>query len=492
MGHPMIVTDPAKIPALFKNALQMKASGKLAPARQVFTQILVLRPKTPEALFQIAEIDRLEGKWVDAAARLEQAHGLKPDEVAILEALTKTYQAAGDIDKAISAFDRIAKLHPKSVKPIADKALMLQQEGEFERAEKAFQRALKMNPLDGFLYRIYLATKKLQKGDPLITQMKKAYANPQMKDPAKAHLGFALAKALEDSGQYDRVFDYLKPANDQMSRMFPTNPDDRDKEVAAWMMVSQGLRAKENTQNNDAVPIFVAGLPRSGTTLVEQILASHPEVTGGGELPFVLAEALKTLGDETIPVHKINELSQDALSTFAKRYLKNVRARLKFDKVFTDKGVQSHLAFGLIHQSLPNARFIVVERDPRDTLFSIYKQVFAEGTHRYSYRLDLLVRYYQAHQKMMNFWKSQMSDHLHVVRYEDLVTNVEPHARALIAASGLEWDDACLDFHNTKRSVKTLSVHQVRKPVYSGSVGAWRRYKNELKPMIEALGMETE
>ncbi|MBT0957841.1 sulfotransferase [Alphaproteobacteria bacterium KMM 3653] len=484
----MLPLNPAKIPALYQKARADHAAGRLDAARKAYTQITLAKPALPEPHYQLGQIALRENKLPTALACFERARKLKPKEPSILDALASLHISMGNIDAANALYDELARLFPKAVKPLAEKARMLQNAGRFEAAERAFDKAFKLAPHDGELFRLLGVSKKVKKGDPFLARMEAAAKDPKVTGRSRMHLNFALAKAMEDSGQYERTFTYLRPANDAMAEAYPMKKGERKAEVDGLIAAFEGADYSRTIPgaNSEIAPIFVTGLPRSGTTLVEQILASHPLVSGGGEMSIVRATTLDVLrrGNEFRP---LSDLTDKEIKSVGDRYAAALRDKLDFDTHATDKSLQTHTVFGLLRLALPRARFIVVERDPRDTLYSIYKQIFEEGTHRYAYSMTDLVDYYRQHQRLIAFWKQALPDHIHTVHYEDLVSDPEPQSRALVAAAGLDWDDACLSFYENKRTVQTLSVHQVRQPVYKGSVGVWKRYEADLADMLNAL-----
>jgi hypothetical protein len=304
-------------------------------------------------------------------------------------------------------------------------------------------------------------------------------------------LQFALAKAMADTGRHDRVFRYLDPANAAMRAAFPYDVAQRRAEVDGLIAAFEGADFAPVADPDDtARPIFVTGLPRSGTTLVEQILASHSDVTGGGEMRFVLEEAYRLLGDPGRGFARLADLADSAVADFGRAYLDLLDRAVPGGGSVTDKSIQTHLVIGLVAKALPGARIVVVRRDPRDLGLSIYRNVFAPRTHLYAYDQADIAAYIATFEKMMAFWRARLPDRFAEIRYEDLVAEPEPQTRALIAAAGLDWQDDCLAFHQTERQVATLSIQQVRQPIHGGSAGGWRRYESDLAPMIAALERE--
>jgi hypothetical protein len=240
-----------------------------------------------------------------------------------------------------------------------------------------------------------------------------------------------------------------------------------------------------------ALPVFIVGMPRSGTTLIEQILASHPQVFGAGELPDLgdAAARLSEPGDANGAFPEIvASLPDEVLRQVGARYADAAGARAPMAERVTDKMPLNFYFVGLIHLALPNARIIHASRDPLDTCLSCFATLFT-GDHRVAYELSELGRYYKAYEGLMEHWRRVLPDGVMLeVRYEDVVADVGREARRIVAHCGLSWDDTCLRFHGSPRPVRTASAAQVRRPIYDSSVGRWRAYDKLLLPLIEALG----
>ncbi|WP_116133320.1 sulfotransferase [Tropicimonas sp. IMCC34043] len=487
----MLPLDPKTIPDTYKRGLQLQKAGRLDEARALHASIVAAAPGMFEAHFQLGRIDFARGDAAAAVAHLETARKLRPDEVEVLRGLASAYEAAGRIDEALALHDDLIRRLPKQVRPLADKALVLQRTGDFDAAEAQLRKALKLAPLEGQLYRMLTSTRKLKKGDPLIGAMQKAHADKRVTGRSRIQLQFALAKAMEDSGQFDRVFRYLNPANAAMHAAFPYDIARRKSEVDQLIATFRGHDFTPVGPGPEGfAPIFVTGMPRSGTTLVEQILASHPDVTAGDEMLHGLRLAYGLIGEPEKGFRPMASLAPEQIAAFGQAYSDAVRRSVSFAARVTDKSIQTHLIIGLLKQAIPNARFLVVRRDPRDLLYSIYKNLFVDGKHLYAYDFQSLAGYYQSFLKILEFWRETIPDAFHEVVYEDLVAEPEAQTRALIAAAGLDWDPACLSFHETKREVKTLSIQQVRQPIYRSSAQAWEKFSTELQPLSEALERE--
>jgi tetratricopeptide (TPR) repeat protein len=411
-----------------------------------------------------------------------------PKAAPILDGAIAAHTRLGDSDRVLALFDTQIALAPEALKPKADKALYLQQIGAFEAAETILRDLLKRAPEETELYRMLIGGTKLAASDPLLKQMRRLWKDKRLNDHGRVHLGFALARVAEEQGEIDRVFPYLDAANAAQKRLAPFDAAERTREWEAFAKAQDGADFTPLNAPLPVSPVFVTGMPRSGTTLVEQIVAAQSTATAGGEMGHALREAVRVFGPpEQMPL--LASLGSEALGRWADRYMTMVRRDTTVRTgTVTDKSIQSQLIFGLIARGLPGARIIVVQRDPRDVALSIYKNHFAIGRHRYANDLRDIAETIKLFHTQVRFWEDRMPERIARVRYEDLVSDPEPQARALIAAAGLDWEDACLDFHTQKSKVRTLSLAQVRQPIHAGRREAWRRYEAELAPFIDAWG----
>ncbi len=487
----MLPLNPAKLPEMVRNARKLQSAGRLAEARALYGRLIEMAPERPDLYFQLAAVNWREGDEAAAVANLRKSDALKPADPLIRKVLADRLLAIGEGAEALEINAALIKVAPKDPGLRIDRAFMLQTLGEFEPAEQELWRAMKLNPLRGEPYRMLARNRKVKPRDPLIQQMKKALADPGLRPAARVEIEFAMAKAMEDTRQYDKVFRYLRPANEAMKKGYGYSVQQRWDEVEALIDSFRGFDFSAPPASDDGfAPIFVTGLPRSGTTLVERILASHSRVSAGGEMPFALRSAYVVTRQGAAAFKPMSEITPAELERIGASYEALVRKSVRFDRIVTDKAIQAHLVMGLLRQAIPGARFIVVRRDPRDGLYSIYKNMFVHGTHMYAYDLADLASYYASFLKILDFWREAMPGGFHEVQYEDLVADPEPQTRALIAAAGLDWEDGCLRSHESKGAVSTLSMQQVRQPIYRSSAEAWRRYEKELQPLVEALERE--
>ncbi|SIS55488.1 Sulfotransferase family protein [Roseivivax lentus] len=486
--NPNQTARTGELTARYQAGLAALQAGRLGEARTTFEALDKARPDQPEIQFQLSRVAHLSGDHAARAAYLTRALALKPDEPALLDAATDAYAAAGDADAALAAHDGRIRAAPSKIGPRADKALYLQRIGRFDEAEAIFRHLLRRHPREGSLYRMFFAGQKIGADDPLLHALRKTLNNPKTTDEARAQAYFAMAKALFDQDRGAEAFAALHKANGLQRRMAPYDDAARRAEQLAIRAAQEGADLAPVGDPEAPHPVFVTGMPRSGTTLAEQIIAAHSEATAGGEL----AHALKLVWSDFVKngqMAPLRAIPEAQIAEFARAY----RALARRDTgaragVFTDKSIQNHLIYGYLSRALPGARFIVIHRDPRDIALSIYRNHFTTGSHRYGNDLRDIASAIKDFRASITYWKGRLGDRLVEVRYEDLVHSPEPEARRLIAAAGLEWEEACLSFHKSKAAVKTLSIAQVRQPIHAGRAAAWTKFETELAPFIAAWG----
>jgi tetratricopeptide (TPR) repeat protein len=391
-------------------------------------------------------------------------------------------EASGDFEAALVKMRAAVAAHPKSGEARAILANLLAQAGLSEDAATEFERASELT-LDMNSVWIGITTnRKLTAGDDaLIARMQAALDQPRLMPRHRQMLHFALGKAHDDRGEYESAMRNFEEGN-QLRGM----GGEFDRESLA-RRVDQIIEATPPSFWNcsgdvgveDATPILIVGMPRSGSTLTEQILSSHPDVVAGGELGFwsspqILSQHLLSLAGDA-----------EAAKRVANDYIATLRAFDPAAKRVTDKALANFFLLGIIHRILPNATLIHCRRHPIDTALSIFTTNFETNFDYASSRGDL-VFYYRQYARLMDHWRNVLPPgRLVEVDYESLVSDPEPHARRLVAACGLDWNDACLAPHRNTRKIKTASVWQARQPIYRTSVERWRRYEPWLGELRE-------
>ena len=389
---------------------------------------------------------------------------------------------------------------------------VLKELGQLREAHDAFLEAIRLDRDISGVYVNLADSKKFAPGDPHLAAMEALAAKTEgLSKTDRLQLDFALGKAYADLKDYDRSFKHLLAGNAAKRASIAYDEASTfalfDRIEATF---SRELIAKKSGGGDPSpVPIFVIGMPRSGTTLVEQIIASHPMVYGAGELQTLNDVILTVRGPDgtVLPYPEFaSALDAAALRQIGAHYVAEVRRLAEKHPAslpspahggansggverITDKMPSNYYFAGLIHLALPNAKIIHTVRDPVDTCISCFSKLFsAEQNHTYD--LAELGRYYQRYERLMAHWRRVLpAGRILDVRYEDVVADLEREARRIIAYCGLPWDDRCLSFHETDRPVRTASATQVRQPIYNSAVGRWRVYEQHLGPLIAALGL---
>jgi tetratricopeptide (TPR) repeat protein len=394
----------------------------------------------------------------------------------------------GKDEEAMQNFDRALEIDPNSAVATGGKASLLQTLGDFDQASVLFRRGFELDPYNGENYRSFIVSHKTQADDPVVPMMLARFDDPAMPEVDRMNLAFAIAKALEDIKDYPRSFAYLDKANALMRKIAPYQIEQRVQQVEKTKEAFDGFDWEGATVSgtSDFAPIFITGMPRSGTTLIEQIVASHSSVTGAGEVGECARAAQQLLTDGRSPRHMAS-LGNDEIVSLGKDFETFIREKFPQCDRITDKSIQTYMYLGLIKLALPKSRFIIVRRDPRDNLLSMYKNKFPDDTHLYAYDQQDLATFYGTFLDMIDFWRERVPGWFYEVQYEALVANPEEETRKLIDACGLEWEDACLKPQDNVRKVETLSVFQARQPISGGSVKGWKRYEKELAPMLKTL-----
>ena len=365
--------------------------------------------------------------------------------------------------------------------------------GRFEEARTAAERLIEIDPHAVQNYLVLAETKSFAAGDPQIAAMENLLKQHEVVTvPDRMALHFALGAIYEKLAQHEQAFRHFAAGNALRRRQI-----DYDEKLALGQLARirntftpELLASKAGHGDASTKPIFIVGMPRSGSTLIEQILAAHPRVHSGGEMHHFPLSLIAIRG-MNYPENVVG-MTAEQIDDLGREYLKKATASMpKTAARFTDKLPNNVLYVGLIRLALPNARIVYARRDPVDNCVSCFQQLFVDGQN-FAYELGELGRYYRATEQVAEHWRHVLpADAMLEVQYEDVVADLETQARRIVAHCGLEWDDACLDFHKVERPVVTASAAQVRQPIYRSSVGRWRAYQDQLKPLLDALDQPT-
>lgn len=443
-----------------------------------------------EPLLREGQVLFERGEFEAALFYFQSALGQKPAWPPALFGAAQVLNALGRAEEALALFNKLQNLDAKSSDACHGAGEALQQLGRIAEARQAFERAVTLKPSHVHHHYALAQLSRFAPGDARLAPLEALAKNmPSLSVPERGELHFALGKAYDDLGRWQDAFAQFQAGNALRRRSL-----DYDEKAALGLMAAmqeaftpQAIAGHAGQGHASDIPVFVIGMPRSGTTLVEQILASHPAVAGAGEtmyLHLLLGQGL--LGSD-FPAG-LTRLKGSDLFRFGGFYAARLKSHAPAARRIVDKLPANFLLAGLIHLVLPKARLIHIRRDPLDTCLSCYANLFAENID-YAYDLGELGRYYRGYQALMAHWRGVLPPGVILeVDYETLVGDLETEARRLIAHCGLDWDPACLAFHQTARVVHTLSSAQVRRPLYQNAIGRAAGYAPFLGPLREALG----
>lgn len=424
-----------------------------------------------------------------SAAEAAALQALQQDEnlAAAHALLGKIYTQTEKPEQAEAAFTRALQRDPECSDALIGLGHLQVEQGRLPQAEATLLRALAISP-DNLEARIELIhARKINLGDANFTAVKAEEQRGGALGRKALVLHFALGKGYDDLRDSEHAFPHFLAGCLLKRATFDYDPDANARLTDTLMEIFDRAAIERLRGSGDPsqTPVFVLGMPRSGTTLTEQIIASHPAVHGAGELHDALN--ISRRGNAPFP-DNLRALDSETLAAWGADYAAGLQQRAPDAQRITDKMPANSMIVGLIHLMLPNAKIIHVNRNPVDTCLSCFTKLFAHGQ-EFSYDLAELGRYYADYARLMQHWREVLPPGAFLdVRYEDIVADKEHEARRLIEYCGLEWNDACLDFHKTERAVRTASVTQVRQPIYTSSVERWRPYEPFLGPLLDALG----
>ena len=479
-------------------------NGQHAKAVEIIENAVKLAPDNAEYRTELGKnlIASNQTEW--ALREAQTALSLDPLQPAVLNTLGTVFSHAGEHKSALLCFTRAAQLLEEraggtkelSIQWQADfyfnSAASMQFAGHFAEAEQAYERAITLQPL---MFKAHSALSTLRRQTSTDNHLKRLHElRSKVSGPRdQLHLGHAIAKEQEDLGHYEDAFKHLTWAKQAQSAAGSYSAQS-DKELFAGVrqLFSQEVFDALRAGCDNPEPIFIVGMPRTGTTLVEQILSSHSQVYAAGELQNFPLQVNRLTGSSTDNAFNIETLEKSLQlesSVLGSAYIDSTRPRTGHSQHFIDKLPLNFVFLGLIKLALPNAKLVCLRRDPMDTCLSNYRQMFAVNFKHYKYNLDLLDcgRYYIQFDQLMQHWRKVMPGAVHEVEYEALVSRPKQVSRDLLAYCNLPWEEDCLSFHQRKTSVATPSAVQVRQGIYTTSVNRWQSYGDAMKPLYTLL-----
>jgi len=518
------------LPRPLVSVLDLIHQGKLLRAEELCRKFLRKLPHHIEGMRLLADIGARFGVLADAEFLLESAHEIEPRNVRVhidyIQILRKRQKFAaaleqagrlletnpehpqfqsicaiehmqtGDYETALALFDKVLKRLPGDPATLTSKGHAHKTRGEYDQSVAAYRAALASQPRHGEAWYSLANLKVYAFSDGELAAMRGLAGGGELPHGDRVHLGFALGKALEDRKDFAGSFDCYAQGNRLKKALGSYDADRMTAELRAQRrvctpeMLARGGRAGHPAPD----PIFIVGLPRAGSTLLEQILSSHSQVDGTLELPNIpsLSQQLRRRGrDANGPDYPdiLATLSDGELGEFGRQYLDDTRIHRREAPFFVDKMPNNFRHIGLIQLILPKAKIIDARRHPMACGFGGFKQLFAEGQ-EFTYDLNDLGQYYRDYVELMDYWDEALPGKVLRVRHEEVVGDLEAQVRRILDYCGLGFEPACLEFHRTERAVRTPSSEQVRRPIFTSGLDYWRNYESWLGPLREALGAE--
>jgi tetratricopeptide (TPR) repeat protein len=466
--------------ALLYLSTSLQLVGRVADALPILRKLVRLDRNHQEAQKSLALTYFALGMPTEAAEHFQKAIALKPNDASAHSDLGAAWFALGRVTDAVEAYRRALVLDPALDRTRYNLGSALQALGRFDEALTTYTDMIAAKPDHALAYLRYVQSKKVSEQDQALLAPLEELAHNEHPDPVnKINALFALGKMNDDLTRYDAAFDNFREANrlDRVNHKFDRQQliDETDRHIDFF---SKEFFA-EHTDfglHDDITPIFIVGMPRSGTTLIDQILSSHSQVSSAGEQHFWINRP------SILPQDRKSPITREEIADTANDYLRFLRSVTASAPRMIDKLPHNFLRLGYIHLCFPNARIIHSQRDPIDTCLSMFFQRFI-GTHPYACDLDDLAFAYEQYLRLMAHWKTVMPQQILDVRYEEVVADQLGQTQRMLAFCALEWEDGCVNFADNRRAVMTASNWQVRQPINNAAVARWKRYSSHIGPL---------
>ena len=456
-------------------------------AERLFLKVLKLDPSFSLAWDNLAKLYRIQNKLLKSIPAFENLIKLDPSNFEALVSLGTIYIKLSKYHEGIKLYEKSLKIKPENPRVYLSLGHALKTIGERKKSETAYQNTIKHFPSSGEAYWSLANLKTYEFSDKEITNMELSLKR-NMHQNELIQMHFALGKAYESNRQFDKSFKHYKDGNWQQRKQISYNAEDYK------ISIDEIINFFENNNNildlkaeaGSDEPIFILGLPRSGSTLIEQILASHSLIEGTQELPNIMAISrdIKLIDQKNGYPDNLLKLNQSSFDELGKKYIDETKWARSSKPFFIDKMPNNFFHIGLIKLILPKAKIIDARRNPMDACFSCFKQYFAKGQH-FTYDLDDIARYYKDYVRLMDYWNKLFPDEIFTIHYEQIIENPNDRIFDLLEFCNVKFEDNCLNFHKSKRAVKTASSEQVRQPMYKTGINYWRNYIKNLDVLLE-------
>ena len=457
--------------------------GRLDEALDSLNKAIELKPDFAEAHYNLGNALKELGRLDESLTSYNQAITLKPNYAQAHSNLGNTLKELGRLDESLTSYNQAIKLKPNYAQAHYNLGVALKELGRMDLALASLNKAIALKPDYAEAHRTLTSIKKFDVQDEQYSEMIELYLNEDISEEQRCHLNFGLAKACEDLGNFGQAFTHYSEGNVLRKKLlnYDINSDIElfRKIKSSYPQIVQNSPVSKKLSKS-LIPIFIVGMPRSGTTLVEQIISSHSKVTGAGELPYVAQFG-------TVIANGFSQINYKILLDFRHNYLKKLNDMSNGNLIVTDKMPQNFRYIGLLAAALPEAKIIHVKRNPAAVCWANYKQYFASKSNGYCYSIDDIISYYKLYENLMEFWSNTLSNRIYKLDYEQLTVNQESETRQLIDHLELDWDEKCLSPEKNTRSVATASTLQIRKKVYRGSSEQWKKYQPFLNGKFDDL-----
>jgi len=478
-----VAINPDYADAYYNMGATLNEQGKLEEAVEAYNKVLSIKTDYAEAYNNLGGALNDQGKLEEAIETYNKVLSIKPDYAEVYYNMGNTLSAQGKQEEAIEAYNKALSLKPNDADTHLNIGVVLKEQGKLEEAIETYNKALSIKPDYAEAHRHLSTLTKYEPKNTQIVAVKALMEQTNLNDEDICLLHYTSAKMKEDLGNLAAAFRHYAIGGALRKKLLSYDLEqDRliFENIKNTAPKFKAVSFKTSIEENATTPIFILGMPRSGTTLVEQIISAHPKVQGAGELNF-----LKRFG---VPIRRSSQaINSDNILQFRKTYLDELEKFSNAKPLVTDKMPQNFLLIDLILKALPEAKIIHIKRDPAATCWSNFKHYFSEKGLGYSYDLHDTVSYFKMYQDLMSFWGELYGDRIYHFDYEKLTLDQEFETRKLIDHLELDWEDACLSPQENKRSVRTASQRQVREKVYKGSSQAWRKFELYLDGAFDEL-----
>ena len=469
----VIEISPKDAEAYYNLANTLRELGKFSEAETNYKKAILLKSHFPEANYNMGIVLKELGKFEEAEIYYKRAINLNPNFSNAYNNLGTVLEHLGKLEEAEKFYRLAINLEPNRAELYNNLGTILEQIGKLEEAEINFKKSIQINPGFANAHRQLSLIKKFKEYDEQYFVLQKIYLDKKTSKDQLCHVNFSLAKINEDLCNFKEAFKHYIEGNSIRKKILNYNIEEDIKlfhkiKLNYDEISKQRVQIKKNKNNFN--PIFILGMPRSGTTLVEQIISSHSEVSGLGELPFI-SEFGKSIAEG------LNPINEDSILKFRNFYIKKTKNLSKGNSFITDKMPQNFCYIGLIIAAFPEAKILHIKRNSAAVCWANFRQWFRSRNLAYSYSIDDIIKYYTLYEELMIFWKKKFNNLIYDIDYDILTIDPKNVTKNLINHLNLKWDEKCLSPENNKRSVSTASNIQIRNKIFKGSSEKWKNYK---------------